>query len=135
MLSRILAMVLVVAASAGSSLAQEAGTNSKIPTLFKLRGDACAEDYVAELRSIGIEVAVQEFDKLDGVAKAAGLPKSVIPTHIFFIGGFVVANHAPPAAIIKLLKERPKATGIIGSSSCASAQNHNEIHAANVRVF
>lgn len=135
MLLRILATALIGTASAGSSLAQEAATNSDVPTLFKLRGDACAEDYAAELRSIGIAVAVREFDKLDGVAKAAGLPKAVIPTHIFFVGGFVVANHAPPAAIIKLLKERPKATGIIGSSSCASAQNHNEIHAANVRVF
>lgn len=135
MFMRFVAAVAIVVAGAEMSIAQNASATSENPTLFKLRGDACAEDYAAELRSVGIKVAIRELDRLDGVAKAAGLPKTILPKHIFFVGGFVVANHVPPAAVMNLLKDRPKANGIIGSSACASAKNHNEIHSANISIF
>lgn len=135
MFNRFIAAFAFAVAGVQTGIAQNAGAPSEIPTLFKLRGYPCSEDYAAELRSVGIQVAISEMDRLDGVAKAAGLPKAFLPTHIFFVGGYVVADHVPPATVMKLLKDRPKANGIIGSSACASAQNHNEIHSAIVSIY
>lgn len=107
----------------------------KGPALILTMGDDCREDYANELSAVGFKVRVSTYRSLDGIGRFADVPSEVDLKHLLIVGGYVIANHVAPATITRLLADRPKIRGLIGSSACATTINHDQIHAETARPF
>lgn len=64
------------------------------------------------LEAAGFGVAVREEKNLQGVRKRLGVPTDLAACHTAEAGGYVIEGHVPAPAILRLLKERPVATGV-----------------------
>lgn len=72
----------------------------------------CCSSWVRHLKSAGFNVTVQEERNLQDVRKRLGVPTDLAACHTAEAGGYVIEGHVPAAAIQRLLKERPVATGL-----------------------
>ena len=72
----------------------------------------CCSGWVRHLESAGFSVAVQEERNLQGIRKHLSVPTDLAACHTAEAGGYVIEGHVPAAAIQRLLKERPVATGV-----------------------
>lgn len=72
----------------------------------------CCNGWVAHMRSAGLDVAVDERDDLASIRQRLGVPDDLAACHTAEIDGYVVEGHVPAAAVQRLLKERPVATGL-----------------------
>lgn len=72
----------------------------------------CCSGWVDHLKAAGFDVAVQETANLRDVRRRLGVPDDLTACHTADAGGYAVEGHVPAAAIERLLKERPAATGV-----------------------
>jgi len=84
-------------------------------TIIRVHKDpscGCCSGWVRHLESAGFSVAVQEERNLQGIRKHLSVPTDLAACHTAEAGGYVIEGHVPAAAIQRLLKERPVATGV-----------------------
>lgn len=105
------------------------------PTLFGLASDSCGDDYAQLLTAEGIRVQVRKMPSLADLSRIANLPANVRPKHLLFVDGYVVVDHIPPEAIIKLRADRPKVTGLVGVPDCFPPSDHTRLHSVELRTF
>jgi hypothetical protein len=67
---------------------------------------------VRHLEVAGFNVTVQEERNLQNIRKRLGVPTDLAACHTAEAGGYIIEGHVPVAAIQRLLKERPVATGV-----------------------
>ncbi len=103
--------------------------------LFLVADESCQEDYAAELKLTGIFVAPRSVKSLEYLGRFVGVPKGASVTHLFIVGGYVVANHVAPIAVANLLTQKPKIAGLIGPTTCPTSENHQQIHAETPSAF
>ena len=60
----------------------------------------------------GFAVKVHEVGN-NGVRAQLGLPQRLGSCHTALVGGYLIEGHVPAADVRKLLKEKPKALGIV----------------------
>jgi hypothetical protein len=72
----------------------------------------CCSGWVRHLAAAGFVVTVQEEANLQHVRKRLGVPADLAACHTAETGGYVIEGHVPAAAIRRLLKESPVATGV-----------------------
>lgn len=72
----------------------------------------CCLGWVRHLEGAGFSVTVHEEANLPGVRRRLGVPANLTACHTAEAGGYVIEGHVPAAAIQRLLKERPVATGV-----------------------
>lgn len=72
----------------------------------------CCSGWLDHLEAAGFGVAVQEAANLREIRKRLGVPDDLAACHTAEAGGYVIEGHVPAAAIQRLLKERPVATGV-----------------------
>lgn len=80
-------------------------------TLYKSPECGCCEEYIRYLNTRGFKVSSADVPHMDGIKKSFGSDK-LASCHTMIIGGYTVEGHVPVAAIQKLLKTKPKITGI-----------------------
>ena len=82
--------------------------------VYKTATCGCCGNWVAHLRQHGFQVEVHDVAqaRLDTVATDAGLTDELRSCHTAKVGGYTVEGHVPAADVQKMLKERPKITGI-----------------------
>ena len=80
-------------------------------TLYKSPSCGCCEEYIRYLSTQGFNVNATDIPNMDGIKKSFGSDK-LASCHTMIIGGYTVEGHVPVAAIQKLLKTKPKITGI-----------------------
>lgn len=79
--------------------------------LYKSPECGCCEEYIRYLSTRGFSVNAASIQNMDGIKKSFGSDK--LPScHTMIIKGYTVEGHVPVAAIHKLLKTKPKITGI-----------------------
>lgn len=81
-------------------------------TVYKSSSCGCCADWVEYMESNGYTAKVIESDDMDAVKQHLHVPEAMQSCHTALIGGYVVEGHVPVEAIARMLKEKPKATGI-----------------------
>lgn len=85
----------------------------QLVTVYKSPGCGCCDDWVDHMRANGFEVTTFNVTDLDQVKKELGVPLDLSSCHTAKVGGYVIEGHVPAADIRRLLKERPKISGLI----------------------
>lgn len=73
---------------------------------------SCCPDWVSELRRDRFEVTVETAYETRALAGELGIPTELRSCQVAFVGGYFLQGAVPPAAIRKLLAERPDARGL-----------------------
>jgi hypothetical protein len=72
----------------------------------------CCTGWVEHVRAAGFEVEVVESAEVNRLKTRLGVPQALASCHTAEIGGYVIEGHVPPAAIKRLLAEKPDGKGL-----------------------
>lgn len=100
-----IAIALALALIATPALAAEL-------TLYKNPSCGCCQGWAEYMQGQGWKTKVVDVDEIERIKRRHGVPARMESCHTAIIDGYVVEGHVPVAAIDKLLKERPRATGL-----------------------
>ena len=81
-------------------------------TVHKTPWCTCCGGWVTHLRRAGFRVQVLEVEDLAPIRAKHGVPFTLASCHTGVVGGYVVEGHVPPADVLRLLKQKPKALGL-----------------------
>jgi hypothetical protein len=124
---------------AASALLLAAGCAQAAPPLdlviYKTPWCGCCKGWITHITRAGFKPTVHEVDDLTPIREKHGIPFDLSSCHTGLIGGYAVEGHVPPADVLRLLKERPKAIGLtvpgmpIGSPGMESPTGETEAYA------
>lgn len=72
----------------------------------------CCDNWVEHLRSSGFTVAARNETRMARIKAARGVPMQHASCHTADIAGYVIEGHVPADTIRRLLRERPRVSGI-----------------------
>ena len=72
----------------------------------------CCTDWVKHLEANGFDTRVVETEDVAAVAERLGVPGELRSCHSATVAGYAIEGHVPASDIKRLLRERPKATGL-----------------------
>lgn len=72
----------------------------------------CCTGWVEHVRAAGFDVDVVESAEVNRLKTRLGVPQPLASCHTAEIGGYVIEGHVPPAAIKRLLAEKPDGKGL-----------------------
>lgn len=72
----------------------------------------CCAGWVEHLRGNGFAVTVTETADLQPIKTKLGVPAQLAACHTAEIMGYTIEGHVPAQAILRLISEKPKATGL-----------------------
>jgi hypothetical protein len=72
----------------------------------------CCTGWVKHVQAAGFNVAVVESPEVNRLKTRLGVPEALASCHTAEIGGYVIEGHVPPAAIKRLLAEKPDGRGL-----------------------
>jgi hypothetical protein len=72
----------------------------------------CCSGWVKHVRAAGFDVEVLESSEVNRLKVRLGVPEALASCHTAEIGGYVIEGHVPPAAIKRLLAEKPDGKGL-----------------------
>ncbi|MEQ1945286.1 DUF411 domain-containing protein [Mesorhizobium sp. VNQ89] len=72
----------------------------------------CCSAWVAHLRQAGFSVEEKLVDDLAPLKARLGVPNDLQSCHTAMVGGYVIEGHVPAQEILRVLAERPTATGL-----------------------
>ena len=101
----LLALILLSAAAAFAQGAPKV-------EVYKSASCGCCGGWVEHMRQSGFNVVTHDVADVAVERKKLGMPDSLGSCHSAKIGGYVIEGHVPAADIRRLLKEKPKATGL-----------------------
>ena len=108
---RLIGVAVLAAASLGSFRLAWATT---APTLqvFKSPWCGCCDAWIDHMQAAGFTVTVEEMEDLAPVKAMLGVAPELQSCHTGLIDGYVVEGHVPAEEVLRLLDERPAATGL-----------------------
>ena len=109
MRSRIIAGLFLLAVTAAWTIYAADPT----VTVFKTTTCGCCGVWVEHLRSNGFQVTVKEVPNTDEYSRRYGVPDELHTCHTAVVDGYTIEGHVPASEIKRLLKERPKAKGLV----------------------
>ncbi|MBD2746600.1 DUF411 domain-containing protein [Microvirga sp. BT688] len=72
----------------------------------------CCTGWVKHVQAAGFNVEVVESAEVNRLKARLGVPEALASCHTAEIGGYVIEGHVPPAAIKRLLAEKPDGKGL-----------------------
>ena len=81
-------------------------------TVYKTPWCGCCRGWVTHMTRAGFRAKVVEVEDLAPVRARHGVPFELSSCHTGVSAGYVLEGHVPPADVLRLLKERPKALGL-----------------------
>lgn len=102
-----------VLATAAAALATPALAATPTVEVIKGWGCACCDGWVAHMRAAGFKATVTAVQDLSVEWRRHGVPDKLSSCHMARVGGYVTVGHVPVADVRRLLKERPRAIGIV----------------------
>lgn len=97
-------------------LALAAGCAQAAPreiTVYKTPWCGCCGGWVTHMAKAGFKPIVIDVEDLAPVRAEQGVPFELSSCHTGVVAGYVVEGHVPPADVHRLLKERPRALGLV----------------------
>ncbi len=99
--------------AAGAALAAScARAEARELTAYKTPWCGCCKGWITHMQRAGFRTTVVEVEDLSPVRAKHGIPFALSSCHTGVIAGYVVEGHVPPADVVRLLRERPKALGL-----------------------
>lgn len=80
--------------------------------VYKTLSCGCCGLWVEHMQQSGFKVNVQNVRDVTPMRVSAGVPDAMGSCHTALVGGYAIEGHVPAADVKRLLRERPKATGI-----------------------
>lgn len=111
---RSLALALAAACLGVAPLAQTKTPAGPAMSVYKTPTCGCCSKWVDHMKHAGFRVTVTDMPQasLDTVKSKHEVPASVHSCHTAVVDGYVIEGHVPASEVKRLLKERPKVTGI-----------------------
>ncbi|MGH7790855.1 MAG: DUF411 domain-containing protein [Thermodesulfobacteriota bacterium] len=81
-------------------------------TVYKDPSCGCCNKWVDILKEHGFQVAAHDVSDMTKIKTEYGVPVALSACHTAIVDGYVVEGHVPVDVIEKMLKEKPKVTGI-----------------------
>jgi hypothetical protein len=109
------ALAAAAVAATGFGLAAQAPKpDAPHVVVYKTATCGCCSNWVAHLRQHGFTVEAHDVSqaRLSQMGGDAGITTDLASCHTAKVDGYYVEGHVPAADIQKMLKERPKITGI-----------------------
>jgi hypothetical protein len=72
----------------------------------------CCGAWAEHLRRAGFPVEVIETTNVNAVKRRLGVPADLTSCHTAEVQGYVIEGHVPASAVLRLLEEKPQATGL-----------------------
>ena len=122
---------LLLSASA-ALIAGGARAQARELTVYKTPWCGCCAGWVTHMRRAGFNAKVVELEDLAPIRAKYGIRFEQSSCHTGVSGGYALEGHVPPADVLRLLKERPKARALIvpgmplGSPGMESPQGRRE---------
>ena len=103
--------VLCLLGASALALRAQAAAGRPI-TVYKAWGCTCCEGWIAAMAKAGFQPKVVVVNDLSGEWRRRGVPDMLSSCHMGVVDGYVTVGHVPPADVLRLLKERPRAIGL-----------------------
>jgi len=100
------------AAPAVEPVAQVAGADAPVVTVYKSPTCGCCSMWVEHLRQSGYQVEAIDRDDMGAVKDSLGVPPNLASCHTAVVDGYVVEGHVPAEHVARLLVDRPDAHGL-----------------------
>ncbi len=81
-------------------------------TVYKSPTCGCCSKWVDHLRASGFTVVARDTSDMAAVKTTLGVPEPMHSCHTAMVNGYVIEGHVPAADIQRLLREKPKVTGL-----------------------
>ena len=81
-------------------------------TVTKDPSCGCCEGWADHIRAAGFPVKIVESADVDSLKRRLRVPAQLASCHTAEVEGYVIEGHVPAAALLRLLAERPAATGL-----------------------
>jgi hypothetical protein len=82
-------------------------------TVYKTPWCGCCSGWVTHMRRAGFAAKVVELEDLAPIRARFGIRFEQSSCHTAVAGGYGIEGHVPPADVLRLLRERPKARALI----------------------
>jgi hypothetical protein len=102
----------LIAGIALAPMAPRVGLAKPAMTVFKDANCGCCGVWVEHARAAGFAVEVRLESQMSRVKARLGVPADLTSCHTAIVDGYVIEGHVPSEAIVKLLRERPRLSGI-----------------------
>jgi len=89
--------------------------------VYKDPGCGCCEKWVEHMKANGFAVSVQNTSNLGAIKTRYKVADRLQSCHTAITGGYVIEGHVPADDVKRLLKEKPKVTGLTIPGMPASA--------------
>lgn len=99
-------------AAAISQVSFQAQSPAPSMTVYKSPTCGCCGKWVTLMREQGFEVKTMDVEDMSKVKASYGVSPELGSCHTALVGGYVVEGHVPADSIKRLLREKPKVTGI-----------------------
>lgn len=99
--------------AAGLGLAACGRAEARDLTVHKTPWCGCCKGWVTHMTRAGFTATVVEHEDLAPVRAQHGVPFALSSCHTALVGGYVVEGHVPPQDVVRLLRERPDALGLV----------------------
>jgi hypothetical protein len=81
-------------------------------TVYRSPTCGCCGKWIDHLKQNNFDVKDIISDEMDAIKARYGIPKEMASCHTAIVDGYVVEGHVPVSDIMKLLKTKPKVTGL-----------------------
>lgn len=81
-------------------------------TVYKSPDCGCCVRWIGHLQASGFKVDARDVEDLQPIRRQFGVSAEIEACHTALVDGYVIEGHVPAADIRRLLKERPKVTGL-----------------------
>ncbi len=82
-------------------------------TVYKTPWCGCCSGWVTHMRRAGFNATVVELEDLAPIRAKYGIRSEQASCHTGVSGGYALEGHVPPADVLRLLRERPKAKALL----------------------
>lgn len=106
------ALVAAAVGALGLS-AGDAQARAQAFVVFKTPWCGCCKGWIAHMVRAGFRPEIVEVEDLEPVRRTKGVPFPLSSCHTAVVGGYVVEGHVPPQDVARLLRERPRALGVV----------------------
>jgi len=109
-LQRFLSRAALALAMSATTIAHAA---APMVELFKNPYCGCCTKWAEHMRAAGFAIRITEVADTASVRQQSRIPDKAASCHTSKVGGYVLEGHVPPADVQRLLREKPKALGLV----------------------
>ena len=107
--------LLLLAATPLAILSFATPAAAAVINVVKTAACGCCGKWVEHMKKAGHDVRVTNVEDVTPTARKLGVPDDLRSCHTSTVGGYAIEGHVPAADIARLLREKPKAAGIVGA--------------------